>query len=174
MKKMLAVFLILALVLMVDSAFSQALTYNQAYRVYYKSGYLHTTANDTTGWHPITSGGSNRRNSAFEVAWFTRADDSLQWHIYYQLKNADVGYTKAWALIDSAITVDDASATLDTTVASSTVLPTATLKGATHIRFYFDYNAGTVGTSTSAAGDGNTNEVRFYLFIKPQGIAVGF
>jgi hypothetical protein len=171
MKKVIFTFIVLALsVLLVGSTYAQTPTYNKATLFLSKSGVITSTANDTTAWLQLTTGGTGDRTGVFDVSYYFRSNDSLQCHVYYQLKCADANYTGAWVLLDSVIVVDDAGAATDTTtigVAAKNTIPSTTLKGATAVRWYFDYNAGTVGTAASAAGDGNTNLFRMYVFIRP-------
>lgn len=171
MKKLYAVGILALMLLMVGNVFAQVTTQtNTAWKVYEKTGYLATTANDTTKVLSLVTMANGRRSAPFDISFFGRSNDSIRVIPYYRLKNIDANWTGAWTKLDSIIHVDNASAILDTTSdgVNHNVLASTTVKGADAIQLYFDYAGGDAGVKnpSTAAGDGTNTRFRYYMVVR--------
>lgn len=136
-------------------------TFNELQEVYYKSGYVAATANDTLkSW--ISFVGAER------MTLFARATDSAVAKIFYRLRNKTVGggaagvsapLTTAWVELCTATNITGAGVTFnDTTYRLATILP-ATLAGYEQIQFYVDYQS-----NCTTQVDGTTATFRLYNY----------
>lgn len=144
--------------------FGHVPVFNSEETVIDEYSWLSSTANDTIPspttagvprWYPLGGG--------TDLAFKARTNDSIRVTIYYQLVNHTARDTTAWTVLDSVVTVDNlGSASYDSVDVGVNSLALSTILGYEGIRFYFDYNATTVGTASNS--DGTTNRWRLYQY----------
>lgn len=131
--------------------------FNEASIIYYKSGFIATTASDTTGFISIAGG--------LDFALWGTADDSTVVLPYYQLRNSTTGALGSWTAMDTIGT--DGTGNTPTAAGPATdemsggAVALATLNGFDEVRFYIDY---LTGSCTSA--DGSAAVLKVYLFLR--------
>lgn len=172
MKKLAFLVLLVLAVSEILSAQGRPPYFNEAWLIKDKSSWLASTANDTipqpgsagaATFFTLSTSATGGRSAASDLVFFARTNDSTTIRVLYQLQNSQIGSSSrtGWTEIDTVITVDDAGASTDTTIALGR-LALATISGYDQIRFYEDFLS---GTATTAAGDGSATRLRYYLYL---------
>lgn len=133
---------------------SSGVSFNKPTQFYSKLNPTASTANDTTGWIPISG--------ASDIAIFGSADDSAAVLISYRLRqNQGIPYavTTSFTGIDT-LGADGAGGSATASGASQRLgaIASSTLLGYSEIQFFNDYLAGT----SNGSADGTANTVRFF------------
>ena len=133
---------------------------NEASIIYYKSGFIATTASDTTSYISIAG--------VLDFALWGTADDSCVVLPYYQLRNSTTGAISSWTAMDTIGT--DGTGNTPTATGPATdemsggTVALATLNGFDEVRFYIDYLTGSPAGQDAAAA-----VLKVYLFVRAAG-----
>lgn len=156
-------FILFIMVIMISMvAFGQtSLQFNKAFQIYYKSGFIAGTANDTTTWISLAKTTSSNTSVGTDFCVFGRANDSAVVRVMYRLGNSlDTDTRTSWTELDTLI-LDTGGGNSDSTALVGEVA-FSTLFGYDQVQFYVDY---LTGSAVGSATDGTANIIRFYLYV---------